>query len=113
MAKPAMKGNRARVSMPVVGRGLPRGGGANPIAPNVFAAYIRGTPTAISPRPLFPVHAFDFPGFRSSGERVIFAVDDDEDDRLLLGRLLEEPGLEYPCRFFSNGGQMMDALLKV
>jgi CheY-like chemotaxis protein len=59
------------------------------------------------------VHAFNFPGLRSSAERVIFAVDDEEDDRRLFARLLEEPGLEYPCRFFSNGGEIMDALLKV
>jgi CheY-like chemotaxis protein len=59
------------------------------------------------------VHAFNFAAPRTWSERVIFAVDDDENDRLLFGRLLEQPGLEYPYRLFANGGEMMDALLKV
>lgn len=59
------------------------------------------------------MHAFDHTLFRATAERVIFAVDDEEDDRRIFARLLEEPGLEYPCRFFANGGEIIDALLKV
>ena len=48
-----------------------------------------------------------------NAERKIFAVDDEVTDRLLLERLLQQPGLEYPCRFFGSGDEMIDALLRV
>jgi len=46
-------------------------------------------------------------------ERSIYAVDDDANDRLLLQRLLAQPGLEYPIRLFASGEQIIDALLGV
>jgi len=59
------------------------------------------------------MHALNFPGYVPPSERLIFSVDDDANDRLLLAHLLKQPGLDYSCRFFSSGGEMMDALLKV
>jgi CheY-like chemotaxis protein len=59
------------------------------------------------------VHAFNYAAPRPWTERVIFAVDDEEDDRRIFARLLDEPGLEYPYRFFPSGGELMDALLQV
>ena len=59
------------------------------------------------------MHALNFGGPDSKPERVIFAVDDDPDDRLMFGRLMAQPGLEYPIKFFATGCEMMDALLKV
>lgn len=41
----------------------------------------------------------------------IFAVDDDENDRLLLQRTLQSLGLR--CRMFSCGDDLLDALLDV
>src|SRR5436190_16428368 len=72
-----------------------------------------GTRPDDSATPINAVHALNFSTFSSNSERVIFAVDDEDDDRRLFARLLEQPGLEYPYRQFSNGGEMMDALLKV
>src|SRR4051812_17319072 len=46
-------------------------------------------------------------------ERSLFAVDDDAGDRLLLERLLAQPGLEYSIRLFSSGEEIIDALLAV
>lgn len=59
------------------------------------------------------MHALNLSGNLLPSERVIFAADDEAGDRLLLARLLEQPGLEYPCRFFSSGEEIMDALLTV
>ena len=59
------------------------------------------------------MHALNFGGSSSNSERAIFAVDDEEDDRLLFARLLTQSGITSPVRFFSSGGEMMDALLKV
>lgn len=44
---------------------------------------------------------------------TIFAVDDEPDHRDLLQRLLSTPGLEYPCRCFGTGEDLIDALLQV
>jgi CheY-like chemotaxis protein len=46
-------------------------------------------------------------------EATIYAVDDESDDRQFFARLLAAPGLEYPCRFFSSGEELIDALLLV
>lgn len=46
-------------------------------------------------------------------EPTIFAVDDEAEDRLFFSRLLAAPGLEYPCRFFTAGTELIDALLLV
>jgi CheY-like chemotaxis protein len=49
----------------------------------------------------------------SLNEPTIFAVDDEEDDQHFFARLLAAPGLEYPCRFFATGEELIDALLLV
>jgi CheY-like chemotaxis protein len=60
------------------------------------------------------VHAPLYAGLdNSDAERVIFAVDDEPGDRRILEQLLQQPGLEYSCRFFSTGDEMIDALLRV
>ena len=46
-------------------------------------------------------------------DRLIFAVDDAAGDLLLLAKLLDQPGLPYPCRLFASGEKLMDALLHV
>jgi CheY-like chemotaxis protein len=46
-------------------------------------------------------------------ERTIYAVDDDVNARILLGRLLAQPGLEYPVLHFASGEEIIDALLRV
>jgi two-component system response regulator len=46
-------------------------------------------------------------------DRAIFAVDDDPDDRLQLGRLLQQSGLKVPFRIFGKGEELVDALLRV
>ncbi len=43
----------------------------------------------------------------------IFAVDDEETDRQLLQRALQTAKIPYPCRVFSSGAEMLDALLAV
>lgn len=48
-----------------------------------------------------------------TSEPTLFAVDDEAEDRLFFSRLLAAPGLEYPCRFFATGEEMIDALLLV
>jgi CheY-like chemotaxis protein len=47
------------------------------------------------------------------GMGTLFAVDDDENDRLLLARVLRESGLPCRCRFFSSGDELLDALIAV
>ena len=59
------------------------------------------------------MHPHIFSGHILPSEQVIFAVDDEPADRLLLARLLEQLGPEYPCRFFSSGEEIMNALLQV
>ena len=59
------------------------------------------------------MHTLNFPGDVPAPERLIFAADDDAGDLLLLARLLEQPGIPYPCRLFASGETMMDALLNV
>ena len=59
------------------------------------------------------MHPIDFPGNLLPSERVIFAADDEANDRLLFARLLAPPGPGNPCRFFSSGEEIMSALLKV
>ena len=49
----------------------------------------------------------------SSASGTIFAVDDEEADRLKLVRSLRAAGLENPCRVFASGCAMLDALLDV
>lgn len=44
---------------------------------------------------------------------AVFAVDDEPEDRATLLRLFAAPGLEYPCRCFGAGEEMIDALLHV
>lgn len=53
-----------------------------------------------------------YAGF-APAERVIFAVDDEAEDRRLFGQLLQQAGIAAPCRFFTSGDEMMDALLGV
>ncbi|HUR59904.1 MAG TPA: response regulator [Opitutaceae bacterium] len=45
--------------------------------------------------------------------RPLFMVDDEEIDRLLFQRLLAQTGVDYPCRQFSSGEQLIDALITV
>lgn len=59
------------------------------------------------------MHPLPHAGLGSSAERIIFAVDDEASDRQILERLLQQPGLEYGCRLFSSGDEIIDALLKV
>ncbi|MDO8598071.1 MAG: response regulator, partial [Sulfuricaulis sp.] len=68
---------------------------------------------SIPPLPFFPMHPLDFPGNLLPSERVIFAADDEANDRLLFARLLAPPGPGNPCRFFSSGEEIMSAFLKV
>jgi CheY-like chemotaxis protein len=63
------------------------------------------------PKTLLP--SFVMPIRESTTEPTIFAVDDETDDRMYFARLLAAPGLEYPCRFFATGEEMIDALLLV
>ncbi|PTY00334.1 response regulator [Opitutus sp. ER46] len=44
---------------------------------------------------------------------VLFAADDDENDRELFRALLAAAGVAYPCRPFARGEEMMDALIEV
>jgi len=44
---------------------------------------------------------------------AIFAVDDDEGDRLLFLRAVGEAKLPYPCRLFTAGEHLLDALIDV
>ncbi len=46
-------------------------------------------------------------------DRAIFAVDDDQVDRAFVLQALREAGVKNPCRFFSNGDKMIDALFSV
>ena len=59
------------------------------------------------------MHALNFPVAVPPPIRSIFAVDDVEGDLLLLEKLLEQPYLPYPCRLFTSGEKVMDALLEV
>ncbi len=59
------------------------------------------------------MHALDSSGSVHPPERQIFAVDDEAGDLLLLAKLLKQPGIPYPCRLFSSGERLMDALLHV
>lgn len=54
-------------------------------------------------------------GFSESRPRggVVFAVDDEENDRQLLGRALTATGLPYTCRFFRSGDELLDGLISV
>lgn len=44
---------------------------------------------------------------------VLFMVDDDEVDRMLFSRRLNEAGITHPCRTFAHGEDMIDALIEV
>ena len=44
---------------------------------------------------------------------VIFAVDDEESDRLLFQRRIAAAGLPYTCRLFASGDELLDALIDV
>ncbi|HVU35809.1 MAG TPA: response regulator [Opitutaceae bacterium] len=44
---------------------------------------------------------------------VIYSVDDDDIDREFLVRSLAGAGIENPCRTFSSGEELLDALLDV
>lgn len=57
-----------------------------------------------------PVNA---PAGSAAAGAVIFAVDDDENDRLLLSRALATAGIAHPCRMFTTGAEMLDALIGV
>ena len=59
------------------------------------------------------MHALNFTDHGHPSDRLIFAVDDEAGDLLLLAKLLEQPGLPYPCRLFPSGEKVMDALLDV
>jgi CheY-like chemotaxis protein len=48
-----------------------------------------------------------------SAAGTLFAVDDDESDRLLFLRMVGEAALPYACRLFSSGDEILDALLAV
>jgi CheY-like chemotaxis protein len=50
---------------------------------------------------------------RRQAARPIFMVDDEEIDRTLFQRLLTEAGVEHPCRQFSSGEHLIDALISV
>jgi CheY-like chemotaxis protein len=45
--------------------------------------------------------------------RPLFLVDDDEVDRTLFCRLLREANVPHPCKVFSQGEDMIDALIAV
>ena len=53
------------------------------------------------------------PSFRPCTLRPIFMVDDDEVDRMLMGRLLREAGIPNPTRFFARAEDAIDALIEV
>lgn len=50
---------------------------------------------------------------RTPAASIVFCVDDDAADRQLFGRLLQQPGLDYPCHTFGCGEDLLDALLNV
>ncbi len=50
---------------------------------------------------------------RNPAARPVFMVDDEEVDRLLFQRLMSEAGMQHPCRQFSSGEQLIDALIGV
>jgi CheY-like chemotaxis protein len=75
----------------------------------MLVGYNRTLPPKLS----FAVHTLNSLGCLPAPERLIFAVDDSAGDLLLLARLLEQPGLPFPCRLFSSGEKVMDALLGV
>lgn len=43
----------------------------------------------------------------------VFCVDDEAADLRIFERLLQEPGLDYPCRLFRCGEDLLEALLQV
>lgn len=88
-------------------------GGMHPIAEWRAGAYGCGRKSGLSSRLIFAMHAPDSAVGLPPPERSIFAVDDVNGDLLLLARLLAQPGLSYPCRLFSSGEKVMDALLDV
>jgi CheY-like chemotaxis protein len=45
--------------------------------------------------------------------RPLYMVDDDEVDRMLFGRLLQESAISRPCKFFDRGETIIDALIEV
>jgi CheY-like chemotaxis protein len=49
----------------------------------------------------------------SSHLRPLFVVDDDEVDRMLFDRLMREADIPHPCRTFSRGEEIIDALIEV
>lgn len=100
------------------GGGAPGRGGAGTASAFGYAPHRVRWPRTIEsakkqPTLLPAVHAPLYAGSPSSAERLIFAVDDEHSDRQILERLLQQPGLEYPCRVFSSGDEMIDALLQV
>jgi CheY-like chemotaxis protein len=44
---------------------------------------------------------------------VVFVVDDEENDRLVVSRLIEHCKLPYSCRPFRRGEELLDALIDV
>lgn len=50
---------------------------------------------------------------RAGGAGTLFAVDDDETDRLLFARAVSDAKLPHTCRLFSAGEHLLDALIDV
>lgn len=50
---------------------------------------------------------------RTAGEPIVYCVEDEEDHRRVFGELLQQPGLDYPCKMFACGEDLLDALLEV
>lgn len=52
-----------------------------------------------------------FGTFREDG--IIYVVDDDETDRVLLARALQDAGINHECRLFACGDELLEALIDV
>ena len=56
---------------------------------------------------------FESPYRPPTGSRPIFLVDDNDDDRMLFCRLLQQSQIANPCRVFGHGEDAIDALIAV
>ena len=69
-------------------------------------------PPSIPSGPSPPVR-LDASHHLSVTSQPLFMVDDDELDRTLFGRLLQQGNITHPCRVFAHGEDLIDALIEV
>jgi CheY-like chemotaxis protein len=82
--------------------------GLHPISSGVLRCFT----TYTSPKFLIPVR-HEIPARSNSASRPLCLVDDDEVDQMLFCRLLREANIAHPCRTFSRGEELIDALIEV